>query len=118
MKIEIHTIGTTQVAEITSDQLVINQIEDGLDLIGNTRYQGAHAVILHEQNINPEFFDLSTGMAGEILQKFSTYQLRLFIVGHFEKYPGKSLRDFIRESNKGRQVNFLNSAEEALKSIS
>ncbi|MGB0177867.1 MAG: DUF4180 domain-containing protein, partial [Owenweeksia sp.] len=77
--IEIHTINDIQVAEITSDQLVIRQTEDGLNIIGNTRYQGAHAVILNEQNISPEFFDLSTGMAGEILQKFSTYQLRLFI---------------------------------------
>ena len=38
-------------------------------------------MIIHEKNITPEFFDLKNRMAGEILQKFSNYRIRLAIVG-------------------------------------
>lgn len=57
-------------------------------------------------------------MAGEILQKFSTYQVRLAIIGDFSKYTSKSLTDFIYESNKGKHINFVNSTTEALKILS
>jgi len=47
------------------------------------------------------------------LQKFSTYNGRLAIIGDFSKYDSKSLKDFIFESNKGRRVNFVGTTDEA-----
>ena len=114
MKVETHTINDIRIAEIVSEELVLKTAEDGLDLMGNLYYQGFDKVILHGKNITPEFFDLKTGLAGEVLQKFSTYRIRLAIVGDFLAYPSKSLRDFIYESNKGRQVNFVSTLAEAL----
>jgi hypothetical protein len=73
---------------------------------------------VHEKNIHPDFFDLKTKIAGEILQKFSTYRVRLVIVGNFLNYESKSLKDFIFESNKGKAVNFLSTLEEALAKLS
>ena len=58
------------------------------------------------------------GIAGEILQKFSNYRVQLAIVGNFSKYSGKSLHDFIYESNKGGQIHFVNSVSEALVKLS
>ncbi|WP_449401649.1 DUF4180 domain-containing protein [Chryseobacterium wanjuense] len=52
-------------------------------------------VIIHEKNITPEFFDLKTKIAGDILQKFSNYRVKLAIVGDFSKYESKSIKDFI-----------------------
>lgn len=57
-------------------------------------------------------------MAGEILQKFSNYRVRLAIVGDFTSYSGKSIRDFIYESNKKGQINFVSTTEEALNVLS
>jgi hypothetical protein len=57
-------------------------------------------------------------MAGEILQKFSNYRVRLAVVGDFERHTSKSVRDFIHESNQGKQVNFLPTVVEALRNIS
>ncbi|WP_293300214.1 DUF4180 domain-containing protein [Pedobacter sp. UBA4863] len=105
-------------AEIIADALVISKIEDGVDLIGNVYYQGYDNVIMHEQNITPEFFDLSTKMAGEILQKFSNYKMRLAIVGNFSNYQSQSFKDFVYESNKLGQINFVNSKSAALKILS
>lgn len=84
----------------------------------NCSYQGADKIIWYEQNITPEFFDLKTKLAGNILQKFSTYNMELAIIGEFSKYNSKSLKDFIFESNKQRKINFLATKEEALAILS
>ncbi len=118
MKIEAHNINDTKIAEVTSDQIIINTIEDSLDLLGNIYYQGFDRIVLNEKDITPDFFDLKKGIAGEILQKFSTYRVRLAIVGDFSKYTSKSLTDFIYESNKSKHINFVNSTIEALKILS
>ncbi len=114
MKIINHTVNTTRIAELNDDKILINSSDDGLDLLGNLYFQGYDKLIIHEENINPAFFDLKNGMAGEILQKFSNYRVRLSIVGDFSKYTAKSIRDFIYESNKGGHVNFLASVNEAI----
>ena len=106
------------IAEIVAKDLVITNLEDGTDLIGNIYYQGFDKVILHEKNITPKFFDLSTKIAGEILQKFSNYRISLAIVGNFENYQSKSIKDFIFESNKLGKINFVNSKEEAIEALS
>ena len=118
MKIETHYINDTKIAEVTSEAVIINQVDDGLDLLGNLYYQGFDKVIIHEKDITPDFFDLRTGVAGEILQKFSTYRVRLAIVGDYTKYTSKSLNDFIYESNKGRHIAFVTSQTEAIKILS
>ena len=94
-------------AEIITDKVILRSTEDGLDLLGNLYYQGFDKIIIHEKNITPEFFDLRTKIAGEILQKFAQYQMPLIIVGDFSKYKSKSLNDFIFESNKSQQINFI-----------
>lgn len=58
--------------------------------------------------------DLKSGFAGEILQKFSNYRMKLAIIGDFSEIKSKSLRDFIRESNNRRTISFVSSIEEAL----
>lgn len=117
MKIKSHDINTTKIAEIISDEIIIKSAQDGLDLLGDLYYQGFDKLIIYEQNITPEFFDLKTKMAGDILQKFSNYRVSLAIVGDFEKYEGKSIRDFIFESNKTKHINFCETLENALERL-
>jgi hypothetical protein len=114
MKIETHNIKDTKIAKVISEANVINKVEDGIDLLGNLYYQGFDRIIIYEKNITPVFFDLKTGIAGEILQKFSNYRVQLAIVGDFSKYNSKSLNNFIYESNKGRLINFVSTLTEAL----
>ena len=117
MKIEItHTAGVA-IAEVISDHIIVNHTEDALDILGNCSYQGADNIILHEKNIIPAFFDLKTTIAGDILQKFSTYQVRLAIVGDFSKYTSQSLKDFIYESNKGGRINFVDTVAAATEKL-
>jgi hypothetical protein len=117
MEIKIVDHKGINVAEVISDSVVIKTTQDALDLMADCGYQGADRIIIHERNLNPEFFDLKTKLAGDILQKFSTYRTRLAIIGTFSKYPSRSLRDFIYESNKSGQILFLENEEEAIDRI-
>ena len=114
MEIEAHHIDDTRIAEIISDDIILASVEDGVDLIGNLYYQDFDKIIIYEKNITPEFFDLKTGIAGEILQKFSNYRMSLAIIGDFSAYQSKSIKDFIFESNKHGQINFVATKSEAI----
>jgi hypothetical protein len=115
MEIKTYKINKVNIAEVISQEIIIVKIQDGLDLLGNLYYQNFDKIIIYEQNITPEFFDLKTGIAGEILQKFSNYRVRLAIVGNFTKYQSKSFKDFIFESNKLGQIIFVETITEAMK---
>jgi hypothetical protein len=117
LKIETHTVDGVKIAEVISDDLVIGNVQDGLDLLGTLYYDGFDGIIIHAENITPSFFDLRTGIAGEILQKYSNYRMRLAVVGDFSKYSGKSMKAFISESNKLGQINFVASVSDALKRL-
>ena len=117
VEIKIHPHGDGGIAEIVADNIVINNSQDALDLMMNCYYNGQSALIIHDQNIVPAFFDLTTGIAGDILQKFSNYKMRLAIIGDFPKYPGDSLKDFIKESNKAGRINFVSTLDEAISKL-
>jgi hypothetical protein len=89
-----------------------------LDIMVNAGYNGCLGVIINASNFSPDFFVLKTGVAGEILQKFSNYRMKLAIVGDFSEIENKSLRDFIRESNERGIVCFVESLEMALTKLS
>ena len=114
MEIKFHTQNNKQIAEIIANGIVINETQDALDIMADASYNGASGVIVHEHQLTPEFFDLKTRLAGEILQKFSNYRMQLAIVGDFTKYKSKSLNDFIFESNKTGHILFVDSLENAL----
>lgn len=115
---DLRGIDDTGIVEIISDDIIIHTAQDGLDLLGDAYYQGYDKMILHMKNITPLFFDLKNRLAGEILQKFSNYRVRLVVVGDLSKFDSKSLNDFIRESNKGKLINFLQSKDEAISKLS
>lgn len=118
MKIETRIINDIKIAEISSAEILINSAETGLDLLGNMYYQGFDKIIINERNVAPDFFDLKNGNAGEVLQKFSNYRVRLAVVGDFTKYNGKSIKDFIYESNKLGHICFVKSTSEAIALLS
>lgn len=96
--------------EVQPRQKVYNS-QDFLDIIANV---DSDTYILRKEDFDPNFFKLSTGVAGEILQKATNYRKRLGIVGDFTNIASKPLRDFIYESNKYKQIIFVESVEKAL----
>jgi hypothetical protein len=102
--------------EISSDKVEIRSEQDALDIMASVGYLlDSQKIIVHRENLGKDFFDLSSGLAGGILQKFSNYRVRLVVVGDFSEHTSKSLRDFILESNKGKLVNFVPDISRAVK---
>ena len=87
--------------------------QDALDLIGAT-YARADVVAVPAHRFDERFFTLCSGLAGEIMQKFVNYQVRLAVVGDISAHVAAStaLRDLVFESNKGRHVWFVADLDE------
>lgn len=115
MQIKSHQNNTLKSAEIVSNDLIISTIEEGANLMADLYYQGYDRIIIYEHNIIPEFFDLKSKMAGEILQKFSNFRMKLAIVGDFSSHNSKSFTDFKYESNNTKDLHFALSLDEVLK---
>ena len=99
---------------VCGEEILITDGSSAVELVVSVRYEtGCSAVILRKEQIDEAFFRLSSGVAGEVLQKFVNYQMRLAIVGDFSHYTSKPLHDFIYESNQGTQVGFWPTVEAA-----
>ncbi len=75
--------------------------DDALDLLGETYGTETEMIVVPVQRLAPEFFDLSTRLAGGFFQKMQNYKMRLAILGDIsaEMQASKSLRDFVSETN-------------------
>lgn len=111
MNIEIKS----NIAIVRESGVLITDGGSAMDLLATVRYEtGCSTLILFKEQLDESFFKLSSGLAGEVLQKFTNYKMRLGIVGDFSHYTSKPLHDFIYESNQGRQVCFQSTEEAAL----
>lgn len=102
-------------AVVRSDGLVITDTQSALDLLMSAKYDaGTENIAIDKRLVADDFFVLSTGLAGAILQKIINYGGRIAIYGDYSRYTSKPLRDFMYESNKGRDVFFVCTEEEAV----
>jgi hypothetical protein len=117
MKIKIHNNYGLKIAEFYADDIIINIVQDALDLIAIAYEKGIKKIILHENNIHPNFFKLKSCLAGEVLQKFVNYHIKLAIIGDFNKYTNENLKSFIFESNNGNQFFFVSNVAQAIEKL-
>lgn len=102
-------------AVIESTEKIITDVQSAIDLLVIANYEaGTKNIIIDKKLINEDFFILSTGFAGEVLQKFINYGGRIAIYGDFSHYTSKPLKDFMYESNKGKDIFFVSSKDEAV----
>lgn len=115
MEIKYHkSANGNRIAEIMPGADPIAGPEDIIDIMADVRYKDCERIVIHQNSLSPGFFDLRTGVAGEILQKFSNYRMKLAIIGNFIGTESRSLRNFIEESNKRGMICFVCSMDEAL----
>lgn len=100
---------------VESDEPVITDAQSAIDLLMSAQYDvGSKNIVIPKQLIVEDFFVLSTGLAGEILQKYVNYGGRMAIYGDYSRYTSKPLKDFMYESNKGRDFFFVSTRDEAI----
>lgn len=107
MKTEVIRRNNMEIAIVSSDELLITDVQSALDLIMTIKYEtGCTNIAVNKDAIVNDFFVLSTCLAGEILQKFINYGVRFAVYGDFSKYTSKPLKDFMYESNRGKNIYF------------
>lgn len=111
----LHSMNGNDIATIHERGLIISNAQEFLDVIMEIP---SDTVVMNKENLEESFFDLRSGLAGEILQRASNYSRRIGIVGDFSMYGSRSLKDFIRESNGFNKVVFADSVDEALRKLS
>ena len=118
MKFEKIDCGGGIIAVVSSDSKVITDVDSALDLLMSAKYDaGTKYIVVDKKLIIEDFFVLSSGLAGEILQKYINYGGKIAIYGDYSHYTSKPLKDFIYESNKGRDIFFVATKEEAIQKI-
>lgn len=119
MEIRTELRNQRPIALVFSAEPIIVDVQSALDFIATVNYEtGCDRVVLNKAAITEEFFILSTCLAGEVLQKFMNYQMKLAIYGDFSTYTSKPLKDFISESNRGRNIFFVSDEENAVSKLS
>ena len=114
MHIETRIQNGVTVAVITGEK-VITDGDSVLDLIMAVKYEaGTNLLAVDKAAMAEDFFILSRGLAGEVLQKFINYRAKIAIFGDYSHYTSKPLKDFIYESNQGKDVFFAATVEEAV----
>lgn len=106
------------IAMVRSDEIIIKDVQSAIDFIMTIEYEtNCNKIALNKEAIIEDFFILSSGLAGEILQKFINYQIKFAIYGDYSKYTSKPLKDFIYESNNGKDIFFIKDEDEAIKML-
>lgn len=118
MQISVIKENNIEIAIVKSEDILIKDVQSALDLIATVDYEtGCSRIIINKASICEEFFDLSTKIAGEILQKFINYRRKIAVIGDFSVYSSKSLKDFIYECNKGKDIFFLPDEKQAVEKL-
>lgn len=106
------------IAIILSETPLITDGQSALDLIASIGWENnVTRIAINKAAVGEDFFRLSTGIAGEIAQKFVNYGFRLAIIGDFSEHTSTPLQDYIRESNNGKQLFFVSSEQEAVERL-
>ncbi len=119
MKISKIEKNNETIAVVESKEYILTDVQAALDLIMTVQYEtGTNKIAINKEAIVEEFFILSSGLAGEVLQKFINYDVRFAIYGDFSKYTSKPLKDFIYECNHGKDFFFVTDENEATDKLS
>ena len=104
----------TRVLDCSADGSPVSAGGMVTELIGAAWGQHARLVLIPIARLGEDFFQLKTGVAGEMLQKLATYDLRVAIVGDIGRRLAESsaLHDFVVECNRGSQIWFVASLDE------
>lgn len=119
MNIELVNQNNQDIAVITGSEKRITDPASALDLAMTVRYEtGSGRLAIDKKLIAEDFFILSTGLAGEVLQKWINYQIKAAVWGDYTRYTSKPLKDFIYESNNGSNFFFTATRQEAIDRLS
>jgi hypothetical protein len=105
--------GVTFVEGVQGGTFIKNE-KDALDIAGICGDNGTSRVLLHSENLSDDFFDLKTGVAGGVLQKFINYRIHAAAVIPVERIGKGRFFEMVVESNRGRDFRVFQDRDKAV----
>ncbi|WP_307392596.1 DUF4180 domain-containing protein [Bacillus horti] len=119
MDIKKVEVSGVNIAIVKNTETIVEHVQSALDLMATVQYEAdSNLMVLNKTVLSSLFFELKTGIAGEILQKFINYRVKVAIVGDFSMYQSNALKDFIYECNNGQDIFFVPDEQEAIERLS
>lgn len=105
----VQSLGGVRVGVCAPDGPLLDGERSATDIISEAFSAGVTVVAIPVDRLCASFLTLSTRIAGEVIQKFVNYGFQVAFVGDISSAVAASdaLRDFVRESNRGRHVWFV-----------
>jgi hypothetical protein len=103
-----------------SEGPLLKDVQSALNLIATASYEAdVNRIAFDKNQVHPDFFRLGTGLAGDVLQKFTNYGVKAAFYGDFTAMTDKSepFRAFVKESNAGNCIFFVKSEDEAIERL-
>ena len=113
---ELHEV---RIYECAAEGPRLRNDRDAVNLISEAGGPGANFIVIPIERLGDDFFRLETRIAGEVIQRFAMYKVRVAILGDISRHvaESKSLRDFVREANRGNQYWFVADLDELNKRL-
>jgi PadR family transcriptional regulator, regulatory protein AphA len=99
--------------ECLPDEWQIRSEREALDLVAACGENLTQRLLIHSASLPEDFFQLSTGLAGEVLLKFSNYRIRAAAVIPNERVNQGRFYEMVLETNRGSQFRVYPSREQA-----
>ena len=111
---------SARVYELPTEGEPVRTERDAVDVIAAVAPHRPEIIVIPTERLADEFFQLRTGVAGAVIQKFLTYGFRLAILGDVSVHIAKSsaLRGFAYECNNGPHVWFVANRDELARRLS
>lgn len=74
---------------------------------------GSEGLILNENDVSKEFFNLRSGLAGELFQKFITYKMRIALVVPDPNAYGERFSELAYEHTTHNMIRIVRSEDAA-----
>jgi PadR family transcriptional regulator, regulatory protein AphA len=99
--------------EYASAETPLRSEQDALELVAACFENDTNLLMLHEEMLTDDFFNLRTGIAGQVLQKFSNYHVKVAVILRSEQRIKGKFKELLAESNKGNAFKAFNSLSDA-----
>jgi hypothetical protein len=114
MELNIQVKNDQQFVEAESQELFVKNPSEINSVLETCLSHRINRVLLYSENLSNDFFDLKTGMAGEILQKFRNYGIHVALILNSELNLSTKFRQLMSEENLGNYFRFFSTREAAL----
>lgn len=115
MNYEIRELENKKYIELISSSNPLSTENDTLDLISLCWEHDSQLVMIHYAALSEDFFQLKTKAAGNIMQKFINYGIKVTAIIPQETFQKGRFKEMAMETNKGNHFRIYGSKEEAEK---